>query len=139
MNFGYFAYSVRVSVFLSVRQTLCHLCILRFQSIQMGVSGDSPSFRTYKRKQTHALLRRANVERVCANVERVCANVERVCANVERVCANVERVCANVERVCANVERVCANVERVCANVERVCANVASPFYSTRGIIQKIC
>jgi len=30
-------------------------CILRFQSIWVGISGDNPSFRVHKREKTHAL------------------------------------------------------------------------------------
>jgi len=36
-------------------------CIFRFQSIWVGIYGDKPSFRIYKRKKTHALLRLAHV------------------------------------------------------------------------------
>jgi len=36
-------------------------CIFRFQSIWVGISGDNPSFRIYKREKTHALSRLADV------------------------------------------------------------------------------
>jgi len=42
-----------------LRETSIHQkivsCILRFQSIWVGISGDNPSFRVHKREKTHAL------------------------------------------------------------------------------------
>jgi len=48
-----------------LEETLIHrigvFWIFRFQSIWVGISGDDPSFRIYKRKKRHVLLRLANV------------------------------------------------------------------------------